>query len=367
MELNQLSYQAIKADNSYCHSNRIDPVELLSAVFIVVVLFLHHRGYTTDYSWLLPKYKITLFLQKLSIGGFIFLSGFKLAKSKLSEPARSFAINRFFRIYLLYLLALIVFSFTAYPHLNKGAFPSWPNFILHAFCIQSIVPYMIQRNYHTLWFVSILFCCYGFFVLTREALQMPYFFFVVLLIALLCIFAIHHIGAMYDVNIFQRYLNTYLAFFAFGMIYSKIQKRIDILNVKLLLCLFLVGFLGLTLLYNTIRINTWYESLTEFFLILISTLPLYCITFKMAPKLYLSNQVVRTLKCISYSSLCIFLFHRPIWAVMETIWDSRSFYQWLFIMVIGIPTIFTLSYVTQSTYDRIIVNIRHKKAPQPTR
>ena len=123
-------------------------IYLLHTVFIFIILFLHHWGYTENYFKLVSKYNFILFLQKLSVGGFFFLSGYKMAKYKLADPVKNFIVNRFFRIYILYVISLVLFSFTAYPHLNNGDLPSIKNFLVHILCFQSILPDLFQKNYH---------------------------------------------------------------------------------------------------------------------------------------------------------------------------------------------------------------------------
>jgi len=53
---------------------------------------------------------LSYLLQKFAVGGFLFLSGYKLALSKRDEPAQTFLLNRFLRIYPLYFLAVVLFS-----------------------------------------------------------------------------------------------------------------------------------------------------------------------------------------------------------------------------------------------------------------
>lgn len=348
------------------HTKKTYTIEFLNSLFIFIILFLHYTTYTTNYFWILSAYKVTSFLQKLSVGGFIFLSGFKLAKAKISDSSMAFIVNRFLRIYPLYLLAVIVFSFTAYPYVNKGDLPSLPNIIIHVLCLQSIVPDMFQANYSAIWFVSVLVCCYGFFLLTRRKLQSTFLFFLFLFLSSLSIFTIHVLGRKMNVAIFDEDLFIYLVFFALGMFYSNSRKIIDEANNRILGYLFIFGFVCLILFYNGNYLNFWYAAPAELFFILISTVPICLLAFKIIPTHELSVSVSQFLSWVSYSSFCVFLFHRPIWSVMATIWSERSLPQWLFILGFGIPTIFASCYLIQRIYNRVITSVRQISILQKT-
>ncbi|MFV9645986.1 MAG: hypothetical protein ACNYWU_09205, partial [Desulfobacterales bacterium] len=101
------------------NSSELNPVHLINALLISVVLYLHHGSYANNYFSLLNEYYIHYLLQKLAVGGFFFFSGVKLTISNLNYPASTFCKKRFFRIYILYFFALFIASFTSYPFLNN--------------------------------------------------------------------------------------------------------------------------------------------------------------------------------------------------------------------------------------------------------
>ncbi len=329
-------------------------VNILNTLFIVITLFLHVGLYTSYYPEFVQKYNINLFLQKLSVGGFLFISGYKLTMSKATDSLKNFVINRFFRVYLLYLLCLIFFSFTVYPDMNGGHLPSYQNFILHALCLQSILPNFFGNNYLTIWFVSVLFYCYFFFFLTRKIAEKTFLFFLIVLLNIFCIFLLHNIGKNNGIDIFQSDLHIYLIFFALGMSYFHHQKKIDSFPYRYYLCLFCIAFIWLMVLYNMPFINTWYLSFSKFFFIIISSIPLYFIIFKIAADVEFSALILKMSASISYSSFCIFLFHRVIWSVMAVAWYEKSLYQFLYIVFLGSSVIFLFSYCMQKTYDKLI-------------
>ena len=200
-----MSYSANKSCDQY--STKLNSIVMLTVVCLLSVLILHHPTYTLDYLSPIRKFYVHDFLQKFAVGGFIFLSGFKMAKSKASNTIKEFLINRFLKIYPLYLLALILFSFIVYPDFNNDIFPSWKNFVLHAFAFQSIFPDLFQANYHTIWFISIIFICYGFFLLLRRFLDNLGIFFLLSFVICLAIPALRHLFSLLGLNIFQVLAN----------------------------------------------------------------------------------------------------------------------------------------------------------------
>lgn len=333
-------------------------VECLNTLFIFIVLYAHHGSYTHNYLHIFSVYGIRFFLIKFAVGGFLFLSGFKVAKSKSSDSVMTFFTKRISRIYWLYLISLLFFAFTAYPHSNDGAFPSFANNIKHVLCMQSIFPDLFGNIYDTLWFVSTLFSCYVFYIFTRKILEKSdKSFFAIVIITLFTILIFNYLGILYGIKMFMIDFNTYLCFFAFGMIFSKRKKEITALCNRTYFILFSVGFLGLLSLKTLVSVNTWYEETIQFILIYLSALPLYFIVFKNYNHFKFPPFAVNLFKIISFSSFCVFLFHRPIWTVMSGIWNDRSFFQWFYIVPFGITLIFTLSYFIQTSYNFILKKI----------
>jgi hypothetical protein len=350
------------AENN-CKLSEVNTIELLNTLFIFSILFQHHIDYTINYFSYFTSFHIMAFLQKLSVGCFFFLSGFKLSVSNISVTPYTFIVNRFFRIYLLYLAALFVSSITAYPYSNMGEMPSWPNVILHILCVQSIFPNMFQTNYLTLWFVSTLFLFYIVFLMTRTVLHRSLLFCICIFLISLFVFFTYEYGKHIGIELFDRYFVLYLAIFASGMAYSRFDKNIHNINNMSLCILFITGFTGLIMSYNYVTIKIVYESTTEFIFTLMSTISVYILAFKLIPRLMLPHAVSNCVSWLSYSSFCVFLFHRVIWSEMSAIWNERIFAQWLFIIVLGIPTIFMLCHLTQRTYDLLTGTLRISRIP----
>ena len=341
----------------------IDPVILLSVIFVLIVLCLHHGSYTIDAIGTLRDYHVTKLMQKFSVGGFLFLSGFKLAKSKLGVSWVQFIKSRFYRIYLLYLLAVITFSITVYPYSNNGTIPSLANFLKHVFCLQAILPNYFQKDYLTIWFVSILFFCYIFFLLARKFVVEVSLFCGLLFSTFLSILIIRSLAYKYQTILLADYLELWLVLFGIGMIYPDIDRRVAKFSVKLLLLISIVCSVLLILFYNqsfNIEQASFLNQLIDRSLILLSILPLYAIAFQVSPQIAIPLSILNLLKNIYYISFCCFLFHRPIWTIMANLWSEKSLYQFLYINLLGVPLIFFISYLIQKSYNQFVAFIAPK-------
>lgn len=332
--------------------NQINPIVLLTVIFLFIVLILHHGNYTYDFLDPLRDFQINKPLQKFSVGGFLFLSGFKLVKSKLSVPVWDFWVNRFSRVYLPYLLAVIIFSFVVYPIGNNSNFPSTPNFLIHILCLQALLPNFFQPNYTTIWFVSILFCCYAFFLSTRRLLVRIFDFCLVLLLTIISISWLRLLVSRWDIAIFQGDFEIYLLFFALGMVYAQTENLFEKTKIKILLFIAIVGALNSIIYYNFISLS-WNIFPWEVITIISTSVPLYLVGFKIAPRLSCNHQTLTLMNLVAYSSFCTFLFHRPIWTMLRWLWYQKSLPQAAFIVMLGIPLILFISYWLQTLYDRI--------------
>lgn len=129
---------------------RVSSVDVLTALCIVLVLLLHQASYTIDFLAPIRPFMLHRVAQRFAVGGFLFLSGYKLATSKLRTGARAFIVNRLAKIYVVYALSIFLFAVTAYPYLNNGDFPSTSNILVHLLAVQSVFPNISGINFHTL-------------------------------------------------------------------------------------------------------------------------------------------------------------------------------------------------------------------------
>ncbi len=346
--------------------NVIGPVVLLNGVFILAVLLLHHGSYTHDYIWRLRPFLVDKYLQKLAVGGFLFLSGYKLTESKLATTAKSFLINRFTRIYPPYFLSLVVYSFTDYPYKNESL-PSLKNFVLHVFLLQSVLPDFDGAMYRTLWFVSLLFCCYLLFLATRKLVHRASAYLLVTSILVLGIGLVRYVFAGMGVAVFLESFEVFVSFFSMGMLYSAHKLRIQaFIRNKTVLYRALVAvtaaLFAIAKFYLVSQANTAENDSTSVYLyyfnfiaILMTTIPVYLLFLSGVVTVSVKNKRLHAaIQSTTVASFFVFLFHRPIWAVLGSLWYNSGFVHSLYIFGVGLPLIFGLSYWGQTAYTRLL-------------
>ncbi|MBE9029999.1 acyltransferase [filamentous cyanobacterium LEGE 11480] len=340
----------------------IDPMIWLTVACLITVLSLHHVNYTKDYIWEITHrffnpYSLGLnkILQQFAVGGFFLMSGFKLTKSKRTEPAWDFIRNRLLRIYPMYLLTIVLFSFTSYPYLRK-TLPSVGNFVIHALCLQSIVPNMIQDNYNTIWFVSNLVCYYGLFLILRRWVSQAKTFGLVLGLMLGVISGLNFVPVLAGKSLMIQGFGGYLVYFSIGMLYAEYQS--DFERLKTPIALIISAISSSALLYSATQFGGIFQSgnfaldSLQTALAIMAILPLHFTILKVCRSIAVPSYLATCFKQLSFASFGIFLLHRPVWSMMANIWGTKSYIQSGFILGLGIPVIFALSYALQSSYNK---------------
>ena len=369
----------MSAKNSRLESTEtaVDSTVYMTLIFVGIVLLLHHVNYTTDYLWeathrFFNPYtlRVDKLLQKFAVGGFLFLSGYKLSISKMAEPAGRFILNRLRRIYPLYLLSVVISSFTVYPDLVDGEMPRLLTFLIHALCLQSVVPNLFQANLHTIWFVSNLCCCYLLFLVLRESLSRGAVFISKLAIVLAAIATVRQVAGTYsDVAVFTGHFDTYLLFFCAGMLCAQNRDSFGQLNRWTLVSVSAV-FTAALIAFRINQPDNFLGSpavgyLFDRLVILGSTLPLHVALLMSFKEVAVAPKIASLLKGMAIASYCVFLFHRPTWTLFAQIWSTPSYLQSLFMLGFGIPFIFYISYWIQTYYSRTVLH-RPKIALQKT-
>lgn len=320
-------------------------VEFLNAIFILIILYLHHPMYTKISIKLFPEYYLNLYLQKFAVGGFLFLSGFKMAISKIDYPILSFVKNRIFKIYIPYVIAVFCYSIIVHPYIYRGQNPDYRNVIVHLLGIQSVFPDIFGGQFFTLWFVSVLFICYAFFLLTRKLfVKNPLFIIIIISI----VFAIN----ISKYGFLSKDLVIYLVYFVIGMLFAKNDQLVNI-NAIILLAVFSIFLLFALYLYTSIY-QIWGKDLFSVLSCIISSTALFICTFKEFRCFKLSKPVVIAIRYISFASFFVFLFHRPIWSMMNFVWYDVSLYHSLYVIIFVPILIITGCHWFQNQYNLIL-------------
>jgi peptidoglycan/LPS O-acetylase OafA/YrhL len=304
----------------------------------------------------MSTYRITEFLGFFSVGGFVFLSAYRITRSKRSVPAAQFLKDRFLRIYPPYLFAVILFTLIVYPDLNRGTYPDWPTILIHEYSLQILFPDLFGANYHTLYFVGLLFMYYFYFCIARQYLDRPKRFLLISCVVFFFTLIIKTLLEMNHFKIFGAEWFYYFFYFVGGMLFATHASSLShhpIFGKKVLITTALCSGIMLIAVSKFVFINTWWEQTLHFLLAQLSTIPIYIFLLSKKISLKPDNRSNRIIRHLSYPALSVFLFHRPIWTVMKMFWPVPSFFQWVYIVPFGTVFIFSASYAIQFGYDKV--------------
>jgi hypothetical protein len=235
---------------------------------------------------------------------------------------------------------------------------------LHLLAIQAILPNIFGNNFHTLWFVSVLFVCYGCFLLSRNFLGRLRIFLLVSLSIFLIVILLRTAGVRLGLELFQVDFEVWISLFMLGMMYARNDIAMLLFSKRYLLNSFLTVvavFSLLALIYYSIPFLLGLRRILDLSL----SVPLLAFSYVLILQTHfiLDVSVARAIKWVSGVSYFVFLLHRPIWSVMVLIWPERSFMQALFVLGVGLPMIFLSSYIMQSFHISMLKAIGKRVNP----
>ncbi len=315
-------------------------LNFLTSLCILGVLQSHYGAYT---KYFLLSAILHLSIVFFSVGGFVFLSGYKLTKSKTELNFKNFLKNRLSRLFLPYLLSLSLFT------LFIQHTPNLKDFLLYLTGLQVIFPKFVSEGYLTIWFIGLIFSYYYIFYILKKYLNNIKLFLGLSFLIFLTTLLLHTF--FHKTTLFSLVFFRYYFFFIFGMIFAKYEKNILQLKIfkilsPLLLSFIVLGFYFPISIYNpsaSITIATSYIILPFVYI-----------------RILLWSQKInekwnKFFKFISFSSFFIFLFHRPIWQIMTLFWSKEDYSLWqeAYILVFGTIVIFFFSYYGQLFYNKI--------------
>lgn len=320
-------------------------IKLLSTLFIFVVLFLHHTSYSV--APFRTYDVVNVFLVYFSVGGFLFLSGYKLAKNKGVESFSVFWKNRLIRIYPLYAIAVFVFSIALYWGKTNLLV-----LIIHLLGLQMVFPGLFGQNFLTLYFIGILLVFYLFFSLTKKYQKDPRSF-TVLSVAVFCIALLVKYTLSGNITVFSSPLFIYFPVFTAGMLLADSEERVAGFMHRHMIAIFFWFFFLIPAMLVSIR----YFAAEENAFVLLSAVVIGSVLIPLHTILVLFGRhwrrVPSVVSAVSYASFAMYLFHRPIWGLMQAVYPDRTLLQWAYIVGVGVPLIIGVSYVLQYSYDTI--------------
>jgi len=318
--------------------SRIFHLDLLRTVCILFICAVWHlddyAGYILD-----PRYP-SEFLVFATLNIFVFISAY-LVSEKDGFSAPPFLSKRIAHIYPLYILAIVVFYFLYIQDHD-----------LKLISQITAANMLTGHSFHTLWFIGMLFNYYALLciVLTKYNVRKT----VMVFAAALTLMAFESV---------DRRLFLYLPALFAGVLYAKHGLIRTILSSKYtsLTCstviIMTVALFGRSFLVWDDMIGwpsgvRWFLFLAGF----LSVFPAVSVAGSLAYRLPEKFRLM--ISAMAYASLALYLFHRPVYALLVSIYHPASdsltvIYLW----VVGVPLALAISYYMQTGYDLLLKRV----------
>lgn len=315
--------------------NRKIGLDLLRVTSILYIVgFWHMLNYTNA----IPLYNniVTYRITWIILGTFMFLSGYFIGKKRVEINKKSlqhFYTNRVLRIYPLYFLTIILFTFLG---LSDSTTSIKASLLISSF---------LGPSPPTLWFITILMTFYAsapFLMLACEKIKIGKLLaiYIVITVLLLLCWRVTH---LLDIRII-----VYLPAFTFGLYIS--NHDIKISQNKLLFAISLS--LGTILSFTTNNSHNSFNMLLATPMITVVSVLLYTVFNKFSVQ---NKKINISILIMSYASYGMYLFHRPIYMIFKRLYFPESnIMQIVYLVTVCLPIIVLLSYIIQKSYDTTI-------------
>ena len=322
---------------------RILGVDLLRGLSILYIVgFWHLLSYTTA----IPHYNniVTYRFTWIVLGAFVLVSGYFLGvKNSSHYTLFAFYKKRLIRIYPPYLLSVVIFFVLGLSDMTMS------------FKAILGISMFIRPGPSTLWFVTMLIFFYAMSPLFISLSEQGIFKYLFLYFVLFCSF----LGYEYSSNLIFHYyyldirVAVYLAPFMTGIYIA----RNDIIKNKnkLILLVTIVAF-TISCYFNS---DNWGMNLL-YSIPMVTTAPL--LLFLVFSQLTIERAIAQRITIfLSTASYFMYLFHRPFYIVIKTIYFPTSpVNQLFFLLVICLPVIIISSFIMQKIYDNIFKSLTLK-------
>ena len=326
---------------------RIYELDILRSLALFL-LFLHHGGiYGVEGLQISIKF-LQPYIGNLIVGAFIFLAGYLSAVTmkKYPKPDRfRYLKSRFLRIYPPYLVALALFILLLEVQVGLR------ELIVHILGLQILFAPLVGTPILTLWFVGmILLFFYQFFFL-----QLKFESISGLVLSIILIFG----GSLILNSCFQLFEFRYFIFFPIFAV-GILCERSNILPVLTTsrfmfidkLIIFILGTIFMVLANSRTGMSLTFISVLGTDIFILTSIIL---VLSLAKKVVDAKIGLSLFSFISVSSYFAFLFHRPIWKILDSFVNFHSHnLLFLYTVIVGTPIVIIVSYYSQKAYNHIL-------------
>lgn len=287
------------------------------------------------------SYRFTLII----LATFVFISGYFIGKKNIAfkkQDIIAFYKKRLIRIYPLYLLAICMFTFfnlsDVVTSLKAGL----------------IVSMLIKPAPFTLWFITMILI---FYFLSPFLIHFSKIFNPIQLLGCYLVFFVVLLGYTYVTKKLDMRILMYFPSFALGIFVA--NKNKDFGGRPFNYFVIIVSFLGFLFSYS----KTPYDQLNSLFMIPMTLSCSYLIVRVSKNLVFHSNKIHKIILILSYSSYCMYLFHRPIYISLKKLYFPESyFFQVVYLFFFCLPCIFCFSFIIQKIFDYIVYTVTNKSS-----
>lgn len=305
-------------------------------------------GYWHVYNYIDPiegyRNVFTDLLTRIALGVFFLLAGYysSCGFERCQKNIIDFYKAKIIRVYPLFLIALGLFfllKINSFRATVTGAF---------------LISMFVEPPPTTLWFITMLVVLYAITPLLFKLIHhLSYISFIVVCAScLIILLGYEHITGLLDIRLIM-----YSPSYALGLVMS--QRKVNVrIKSWMLWALVFLSF-GLVAATDEIQNRNWVGLYKTPFITLVA-----CILVKWAVSIKKNGPklIMKWIKWISYSSFCMYLFHRPVYIFLLWIFNPKSnILQIGYLVLLGVPITFLLATIIQCSYDTLIDHIMKPK------
>jgi len=338
--------------------NRVIEFDIARALAIFLILFHHLPQHSFNFyvfhlnGHLLDIAFIYWWESHFGLGLFVFISGYILTQKNPSfkrwRDIKQFILERYIRIFPLYIIALVLFIVLddRIRHSLKIC-----TCVLNLLGLQIIFGSNDCPPLLTLWFVGLIVSYYYVFIILAKFGRSLLRFFTLVFTMLLFGWLLRKIIGVMD----ERFLFFFGIFVAgiLGAKYKLIEKMklghvILVSPLFVILVYFYVAFIS----PKEIQSFLSFIGMSDFIVKDLIILWLASVVFTLARVIVRTDRYV-FLQKIAYASYGMYLFHRPVWWLMADMYNPANMeIKALYLALLGIPLTIFISYYLQKFYDR---------------
>ncbi len=327
---------------------KLQEFEALRGLSILLLLALHSEVFDASVFGF-PVDPLEQVVASLLLGSFFFLAGFfaEYSRQKPGTSTFSFFWSKFIRIFPPYWLALTLFVFVLGFSLKRF------DASMYALNLQWLLSPAFIKRILTLWYISVLVGYYIIFGILLFRVKSN----IGLLVWSVVIFTVAYIASLLTGLFEPRFFQYYFVFLA-GVYFFRFEKERDIL----------------------LNMNILYKALIALFVLILiwvvasSGLDVPNLFFILTVDLFILGWVLMLLSIfrtragswkiwafLSTASFFTYLYHRPLWHVLDTMLGLESGINKVFFnLILGAIAALILGYFLQVGYNRLLA-ILHVK------